>query len=96
MSSVVEVKILSYKSPQRFTVRRTLLAAQSDLRKTYPGLELDIREVSALSEIEEYTCAVILPSLVVDDKLVCIGRFPKKEEVVGWLKEAVGEEVRQL
>lgn len=88
VSKMVHVKILSYKSPQRFAVRRTLLAAQSELRKAHPRLELAITEVCTLAEIEEYTSAIILPSLVVNEKLVCIGRFPKKDEIVGWLREA--------
>jgi hypothetical protein len=86
---MLEVKILSYKSPQRFAVKRTLLAAQNELRKSHPQLELTITEVKMLPEIEAYTTAVILPSLVVNEKLVCIGRFPKKDEIVGWLEEAL-------
>jgi len=30
-----------------------------------------------------------LPSLVVNEKLVCVGRFPKKDETIGWIKEAI-------
>jgi Thioredoxin domain len=96
MRKVVEVKILSYKSPQRFTVRRTLLAAQNELHKTHPGLQLVVTDVSTLSEIEEFTCAIILPSLVVNEKLVCIGRFPKKDEIISWLSEALEENGRYI
>ena len=39
--------------------------------------------------MEKYTAVMILPSLVVNEKLVCVGRFPKKDEIVGWLQEAV-------
>jgi len=92
---MINVKILSYKSPQRFAVKRTLMAAQNDLRKSHPQLELAVTEVKALSEIEAYTAAIILPSLVVNEELVCIGRFPKKDEVVGWLREALEGDGRQ-
>ncbi len=85
----VEVKILSYKRPQRYAVRRTLLAAEDELRDIYPDLEIAVSDVKELSEIEKYTAVVILPSLVVDEKLVCVGRFPKKAEVVGWLRLAI-------
>ena len=84
-----QIKILSYKSPQRYAVKRTLIAAQNELRKMYPDFELSITEVKELSEMEKYTTVVILPSLVVNEKLVCIGRFPKKNEVIDWLKNAV-------
>jgi hypothetical protein len=93
---MINVKILSYKSPQRYAVRRTLLAAQAELRKSDPQLELAVVEVKDLSEIEAYTQAIILPSLVVNEKLVCIGRFPKKEEIVGWLQEARIEKERPV
>lgn len=86
---MINVTILSYKSPQRYAVKRTLMAAQNELRKTHPDLEIALEEVKELAEIEKITRAVILPSLVVNEKLVCIGRFPKKDEVIGWLLEAL-------
>jgi hypothetical protein len=86
---VINVKILSYKSPQRYAVRRTLLAAEDELRNTYPGLEISVTEVKELSEMEKFTAVVILPSLVVNEKLVCVGRFPKKGEIVTWFREAI-------
>mgnify|MGYP002391681257 CR=1 FL=1 len=67
------------------------MAAKNELRKTIPGLESTVEEIKELAEIEKYTPVVILPSLVVDEKLVCVGRFPKKEEIIGWLLEAVSE-----
>ena len=91
---MLQVKILSYKSPQRFAVRRTLMAAQRVLRSTYPDFGMNITEVKVLSEIEAYTHSIILPSLVVNEKLVCTGRFPKTDEVVGWLEAALKENER--
>ncbi|OGN90946.1 MAG: hypothetical protein A2Y88_14115 [Chloroflexi bacterium RBG_13_48_10] len=88
---MIDIKILSYKSPQRFAVRRTLMAVQNELRKTYPELKIDISEVKELVEMEKYTAVVILPSLVVNEKLVCVGRFPSKQEVRIWLKNAMEE-----
>jgi hypothetical protein len=90
---MIDIKILSYKSPQRYAVRRTLMAAQNELKKTIPGLELSISEVTKLEDMLVYTQVVILPSLIVNDKLVCVGRFPKKDEVIRWLQEAAGEMV---
>jgi hypothetical protein len=86
---MVNVKILSYKSTQRFAVKRTLMAAQNELRKNYPDLNIAITEVKELSEMEKYTAVVILPSLVVNDKLVCIGRFPEKDEIIDWLQDMI-------
>ncbi len=89
---MITIKILSYKSPQRYAVKQTLKAVQHELRKTLPDLELVIEEVKELAEIEKYTPVVILPSLVVNDKLVCVGRFPKKDEVITWLLQADKED----
>lgn len=89
--AVIPVKILSYRRPQRYAVRRTLLAARDVLRKTYPDFYFEIVEVKTSQEIEQYTPVLILPSLVVNEKLVCVGRFPKKDEVIGWLQEALGD-----
>ena len=86
---MINIKILSYKSPQRYAVRQTLLAARNELRKTHPDLELSITEVKNLAEMEEYTQVVYYPSLVINEKLVCIGRFPKKDEVIRWLQQAM-------
>ncbi len=86
---LLKVKILSYKSPQRYAVRRTLNAALSELRKIYPGAELEIIEIKEIPEMRQFTEVLILPSLLVGDNLVCIGRFPKKAETVGWLRDEI-------
>ena len=88
---MISVKILSYKSPQRYAVKRTLIAAQNDLQNTYPHLEIAVTEVKTVPEMEQYTPVLILPSLVVNEKLVCVGRFPKKDEVIRWLRDAIEE-----
>ena len=88
---MINIKILSYKSPQRYAVRQTLMAAQRTLQKTWPELEIGITEIKTIPEMEKYTPVLILPSLVVNEKLVCVGRFPKKDEVINWLQEAFEE-----
>ena len=86
---MIYIKILSYKSPQRYAVKQTLRAAQNMMRKSYPDLEITVEEIKTLEEMEKYTPVMILPSLVVNEKLVCAGRFPKKDDVVRWLQDAV-------
>ena len=39
--------------------------------------------------MEKYTTVVIYPSLVVNEKLVCVGRFPSKQEVLDWLSNSI-------
>ena len=82
------VKILGYKTPQRYAVRRAVLAAHDALRAQFPDCQLDVIEVRQRAEMEKYTPVVIYPSLMVNEKLVCIGRFPRKDEIVAWLRQA--------
>ena len=92
---MIQIKILSYKSPQRYAVKRTLMAAQNELRKTYPELKISITEIKELSEMEKYTTVVIYPSLVVNEKLVCVGRFPSKQEVLDWLSNSINNNQKE-
>jgi hypothetical protein len=68
------------------------VAAQAALSQEYPGLQVEIAEVRELSEIEKITPVVIYPSLVLNDRLVCVGRFPSKEDILVWFQQALQEE----
>jgi len=75
--------------PERYAVRRMILSAQNELLEQYPDLAVEIAEVKDPSEIGKYALLLILPSLVINEELVCSGRFPSKEEVLSWLREAL-------
>jgi hypothetical protein len=92
---MIHVKILSIKTPQRYSVWRAVVAAQRELLQEYPDLELEITAVKDLQEILKYTAVIYFPSLMVNDKLVSAGRFPRKNEVTGWLREASQEQDTQ-
>ena len=66
----ISVKILGRKTPQRYSVRRAVPAAQAALSQEYPDLQVEIVEVRNRSEVEKVTPVVIYPSLVVNDRLV--------------------------
>ena len=53
---------------------------------------MEIAEVRELSEIEKITPVVIYPSLVLNDRLVCVGRFPSKEDILVWFHQALQKE----
>lgn len=74
--SKVNVKILGLKKTQRYTVRRAVLVAQNDLDQEIPDLEVKIMEVKTSLEMQQYTAVIVYPSLVIDETLVCVGRFP--------------------
>ena len=89
---MLKIKILSIQYPERYAVRRLVAAAQQELAAAFPGLELEIVEVNDAGAIGKYATVLVLPTLVIDEKVVCSGRFPAKEEVTAWLREAAGRE----
>jgi len=82
---MIYVKILGHKTPQRYAIRRAVVAAQSDLLREHPGLEVEIMEIKDSQEILHYTSVIGFPSLMVNGILVCAGRYPRKDEVASWL-----------
>jgi hypothetical protein len=86
---MIDVKILGCHTAQRYAVRQKVIAAQLGLYKEYPDQEVVLTELKDWKRIEQYTYVLSAPSLVVNEKLVCVGRVPSKEEVLGWLKIAI-------
>jgi len=86
---MIDLKILGYHSAQRYAVRQTVVAVQRALQDEYPGLKIVITELKDWAHIEQYTPVLPAPSLVVNDKLVCVGRFPSKQELLDWIKSAI-------
>jgi len=87
----IPVKILGYKKSQRYPIWRTLYSAQTALKKEQPELRLEIQEVSSGDEILLYTPVIAFPSLMINGKLVCVGRSPSRSEVLKWLTTAIDE-----
>ena len=88
---MIELKILSCRSAQRYAVRQTIVAAKRDLQNEYPDLKIIITNLKDWAHIEQYTLILSAPSLLVNEMLVCEGRFPSREEVLGWLRCALKE-----
>jgi hypothetical protein len=86
---VLIVKILSLGAPERYSVRRLVTAAAWELQQQYPDLEISICDVSDSTEIGRSAFTLVLPTLVINEKVVCRGRFPTRQEVAGWLREAL-------
>jgi hypothetical protein len=83
---MIDVKILGYHSAQRYAVRQTVVAAHRDLKTEYPDQQITLSELKDWARIEQYTYVLSVPSLVVNEKLVCVGRFPSKQEVCDWMR----------
>jgi hypothetical protein len=90
---IITVKILGTKSRQRYVVRRLVIAASESLRSDNPALEVQINEIADLEGIEAYTFVLLAPALVINEKLVYDLWIPSKEQVVGWLRDAIQEQL---
>ncbi len=90
---MIMVKILGLQYPERYVVRRLVAAAQQELSTKCVLPEIEIMEVTDPREIGKYAYVLVLPTLVINERVVCSGRFPAKEEVTGWLLEAADERI---
>jgi hypothetical protein len=85
------IKILGLRHPERYATRRIVLAALRELRVEFPSLDAEIIEVGDPVQINKYVQVLVLPSLVINEQVVCAGRSPAREEIVAWLREIRGK-----
>ena len=85
---MIQVKICSLFPPPRYVLRRIVQAAADELKPEKPSLEIVMSEVSSPGEIGRYATVLVLPPLVINEKVVCSARLPSREEVRNWLQEA--------
>jgi hypothetical protein len=86
---MIAIKILGTKPNLRYSVRRVVQAACQALLKEQPELQFSISEVKDSQEIFAYTQVLVSPALVINEKLVYATWIPTREQVLGWLREAV-------
>ena len=86
---MLHIKILGLQYPERYAVRRLVMSAQQELLASYPDLDLNITEIDDPGEIGKYAFVLVLPTLVINEKVACSGRFPSKEEVTGWIRKVL-------
>ena len=83
----LEIKILGPGCPNCHRVEENTVEALEKLSEENPSLEATVQHVTELDEIMAYD-VLATPGLVVNEEVVCAGRIPKVNEVVGWLREA--------
>ena len=85
---MIHVKILSIQYPERYALRRLVTIAQLELAEIVPDQQFEITEIGDPSIICKYATVIILPTLVINEKVVSSGKHVTKEEILTWLQEA--------
>ena len=91
----IPVRILGYKRSQRYSMARALMAVQRSFKKAHPEVQIDVWEVTTAAEMLQFTSVFVFPSLMIQEKRVCVGMFPGKEEILGWLQSEI-EDTKSL
>lgn len=91
----MEIKILCYRNPVCYSVWRIVQQVINRLSPYFPEVDFKISMTRDSSQIAKYTHNLVLPSLVINEKLVCSGHLPDQEEVLAWLQVALAEKVCQ-
>jgi len=85
----LNIKVLGPGCSNCQRVEQMAVAALEVLAEQNSSLEATIQHVTAREDIMKYPI-IYTPGLVIDEKVVCAGRIPTVDEVVGWLQEATG------
>ena len=84
----LNIKVLGPGCPNCDRVEENAVEALERLSEEQPELEAVLEHVTQMGKIMEYDI-LTTPGLVVNEEVVCAGRIPTVEEVVGWLRQAL-------
>jgi len=87
----MNIKILCYRNPVCYSVWRTIQHAIDYLSPQFPEVDFRINLIRDSSEIAKYTHNLVLPSVVINEKLVCSGHTPSWKEILTCLQVALAE-----
>jgi hypothetical protein len=85
---MLNIKILGLGCAKCYAVEEAAAAGLEILLGEDPDLQATLVHIEDFLEIERYPI-LFTPGLVVNEKLVCAGRVPRKEEVIHWFQEAL-------
>jgi small redox-active disulfide protein 2 len=84
------IKVLGPGCANCHRVEERAVEALEALAEEDSSLEATIQHVTDPDEIMEYPI-MFTPGLVINENLVCAGRIPTVEEVIGWMREVLAD-----
>lgn len=85
---MLNIKVLGPGCAKCYSLERAAAAALEAMLEEKPDLEATLEHIEDMLEIEQYP-VLFTPALVINEKVVCAGRVPKKEEIIAWYREAL-------
>ncbi len=85
---MLDVKVLGPGCARCYSLEHVAAAALETLLAEQPELEVAFEHLKDILEFERYP-VLFTPALVVNEKVVCSGRIPKKDEVLSWYRAAL-------
>ena len=88
---MLNIKVLGPGCDKCDLVEQMAAVGLEELLEEDPSLEITLEHLEDPLEIEQYDI-FFTPALVVNEKVVCAGRVPIKEEVVEWMRAALQQQ----
>jgi hypothetical protein len=88
---MLEVKILGPGCPRCYSLERNAQAAMEAILQEAPGLQASFIRLSEPMTFLDYQ-VFRLPGLVVNGEVVCLGKVPKRDEILAWYRSALAQE----
>jgi len=85
---MLEIKVLGPGCAKCYALERAARGALEQLLQERPGLQATVEHIEDILAIEQYP-VLFTPALVVNEKVVCSGRVPKRDEILAWYRQAL-------
>ncbi len=85
---MLRVKIIGFGCPRCQMVEKIAAEELANVLSEAPNLKVTLEHDDDLSDVQKYHI-FYTPGLVINEKLVCAGRIPSNQEVIGWFRGAL-------
>jgi hypothetical protein len=88
---MLNVKVLGFGCQRCQLIKQIAVDELAKVLYDTPDLTGTVEQVEDVQAIQKYHI-FYMPGLVVNEKLVCAGRIPSHQEVLGWLRDAIAHQ----